>query len=319
MIGEFFGTFFFLWIAFAGTLFANIPGGNTSLTSDVLYISLVFGFSLAVNVWIFFRVSGGLFNPAITLGLMITRDVPVIRGILLIITQLIAGIVAAYVVHAMFPTAFRTETILNAGTSVTQGLFIEAILTAQLIMAIYMLAAEKSKSTYIAPVGIGLAFFVCELAGVYYTGASLNPARSLGPAVVNMHFPYYHWIYWLGPLIGVLLATAIYELLLAMEYHKVLPQQDAEVKQVPVPSQRLSRSRSRTGSFSMTNSPPKWRLSSSDSKSKSKEFLLDAEGTANQSANHQASIQQKMEPHSEQAQVTTPPPHERSLLPEQFV
>jgi aquaporin related protein len=69
------------------------------------------------------------------------------------------------------------------------------------MLAILMLAAEKHKATFIAPIGIGLALFVAELLGVYYTGGSLNPARSFGPDVVLKTFEGYHWIYWVGPLL----------------------------------------------------------------------------------------------------------------------
>ena len=68
-------------------------------------------------------------------------------------------------------------------------------LTAQLVLAVFMLAVEKHKSTFLAPVGIGLTLFVAEIAGVYYTGGSLNPARSFGPDFVTGSFPSYHWIY----------------------------------------------------------------------------------------------------------------------------
>ena len=69
----------------------------------------------------------------------------------------------------------QTKKVANDGTL--------QFLTAELVFTILMLAAEKSKDTFIAPVGIGMALFVAELAGVYYTGASLNPARSFGPCV----------------------------------------------------------------------------------------------------------------------------------------
>lgn len=69
MLGEFVGTYLFLFFAFAGTQVANTRPGDTDASPDVavlLYIALAFGFSLAVNVWIFFRISGGLFNPAVS-------------------------------------------------------------------------------------------------------------------------------------------------------------------------------------------------------------------------------------------------------------
>jgi aquaporin related protein len=83
-------------------------------------------------------------------------------------------------------------------------------LTAQLVFTIFMLATEKHEGTFIAPVGIGLSLFVAELMGVFYTGGSLNPARSFGPAVISHTFSSYHWIYWVGPILGAFLASAFY-------------------------------------------------------------------------------------------------------------
>lgn len=73
-------------------------------------------------------------------------------------------------------------------------------LTAQLVLVVFMLAVEKHRSTFLAPVGIGLALMACQITGIYYTGASLNPARSFGPQVIAGTFPGYHWIYCTTPL-----------------------------------------------------------------------------------------------------------------------
>ena len=72
---------------------------------------------------------------------------------------------------------------------------IEILLTAQLMFAIFMLAVEKHKATFLGPAGIGLTLFVDHLAGIFWTGASMNPARSFGPDLVSGNFPNYHWIY----------------------------------------------------------------------------------------------------------------------------
>ena len=85
----------------------------------------------------------------------------------------------------------NVRTTLN-DCSIPRGLFIEMFLTAKLVFTIFMLAAEKHKATFIAPIGIGLALFIAELPGVYYTGGSLNPARSFGPAVVLCQFEGYY-------------------------------------------------------------------------------------------------------------------------------
>ena len=99
-------------------------------------------------------------------------------------------------------------------------------LTAELVFTIFMLAAEKHKGTFIAPIGIGLSLFIAELSGVYYTGGSLNPARSFGPCVVVHTFENYHWIYWIGPLLGSLLASGFYKFIKMLEYETANPGQD---------------------------------------------------------------------------------------------
>lgn len=177
MCGEFIGTFLFLFFAFSGTQVANTqtqPKTSTTIAqasnpAQLLYISLCFGFSLAVNAWVFFRISGGLFNPAVTLGMCIVGALPYIRGVLLTVSQILGAISAAAVVSVLFPGPLDVRTALRTGTSITQGLFIEMFLTAQLVFTIFMLAAEKHKATFIAPVGIGLSLFIAELTGLVPT------------------------------------------------------------------------------------------------------------------------------------------------------
>ena len=148
-----------------------------------------------VNVWVFFRISGGLFNPAVTLGMVLVKAINVSRAILLVGAQITGGIFASFLVDVLFPTQFNVRTTLSPGTSLVRGVFIEALLTAELVFTIFMLAKEKHKATFIAPVGIGLALFIAELVGVFYTGGSLNPARSFGPCVVTGVWDQEHWIY----------------------------------------------------------------------------------------------------------------------------
>ncbi|KAF2034305.1 aquaporin [Setomelanomma holmii] len=228
-IGEFVGTFLFLFFAFAATQVANnLLGDNPIDLQALMYISLAFGFSLAVNVWIFFRVSGGLFNPAVTIAMALIGAIGWVKASVLILTQVVAGIASAGLVSCLFSGPLAVRTSLSAGTSVLRGLFIEMFLTFQLIFCIFMLAAEKHRSTFLAPIGIGLALFVAQMAGVSFTGGSLNPARSFGPDVVLRTFDSYHWIYWIGPVLGAILAVVFYRLIKALEYETANPDADGD-------------------------------------------------------------------------------------------
>jgi aquaporin related protein len=144
-------------------------------------------------------------------------------------TQLIAGIAAAGVTDGLVPGPLGVANKLGEGASIPQGLFLEMFLTAQLVLTVYFLAVEKHRGTYLAPVGIGAAVFVAHLAGTSFTGTSINPARSFGPAVLT-GFPGYHWIYWVGPGLGALLAFGVYRLLKWLEYQTANPGQDAPTR-----------------------------------------------------------------------------------------
>ena len=93
-----------------------------------------------------------------------------IRAGLVFIAQILGSMAASGVVSALFPGPLNVSTTLGGNSSIVQGLFIEMFLTALLVFTIFMLAAEKHKGTFLAPIGIGLALFVAELSGVYFTG-----------------------------------------------------------------------------------------------------------------------------------------------------
>ncbi|KAK0353714.1 Aquaporin-1 [Friedmanniomyces endolithicus] len=226
--GEFIGTFFFLLSALSGTQVANTAPNpdNANELNRLTYIALAFGLSLAVNAWVWFRVSGGLFNPAVTLGLYLTGFVPLTRSLLLALSQLLGGTLASYAVLSIFPGPLAVTTSLSPSTSQLQGFLIETLLTTQLLLAILLLAGEKHAATPLAPIGIGLSLFIAELSGVAFTGGSLNPARSFGPAVVLGQFGAEHWVYWAGPAAGAVLAAGLYGGLKVLDYERANPGQD---------------------------------------------------------------------------------------------
>ncbi|KIH93800.1 aquaporin rerated protein, other eukaryote [Sporothrix brasiliensis 5110] len=229
-MAEFVGTFLFLFFALGGTTAVNTAGPQgTVLAADpsqLLYICICFGFSLAVTVWMFYRVSGGLFNPVVTLSLVLVGAVGPVRGVVVFIAQLLAGICAAAVLSALLPGPLMASTTLRDDTSIARGLFIEMFATSLLVLSILLMAVEKHRATFTAPLCIGLALFVAELTSIPYTGGSVNPARSFGPCVATRSFTHYQWIYWVGPILGSLLATVFYKIIKFLEYETCNPGQD---------------------------------------------------------------------------------------------
>ncbi|EGV65475.1 Aquaporin-1 [Yamadazyma tenuis] len=231
ILGEFFGTFIFLWTAFVIAQIANqdptIPtvGSNPS---QLIMISFGFGFGVMVGVFMFFRVSGGNLNPAVTLTLVLAQAVPPVRGALMMISQMVAGMAAAGAASAMTPGEIAFTNGLGGGASRTRGVFLEAFGTCILCLTVLLLAVEKHKATFVAPFVIGIALFLGHLICVYYTGAGLNPARSFGPCVAARSFPDYHWIYWVGPVLGSVIAFAIWKVLKLLNYETCNPGQDAD-------------------------------------------------------------------------------------------
>jgi aquaporin related protein len=220
--GECIGTTLFLLLALGGAKTAQITRTaaqtNTTMPSPldnqtIQFISLSFGISLLVTAWVFYRVTGGLFNPAITLALWLIGGVKAVRACLLVVAQLLGGIFAAGLVAALTPNGgvASVQTTLGPGVNTAQGLFIEvstlhsieidtsiltlslfsplqAFLTCILVLTVIFLATEKHKSTYLAPVGIGLTLMTCHLFGVVWTGCGINPARAFGPSVISLSF-----------------------------------------------------------------------------------------------------------------------------------
>lgn len=143
---------------------------------------------------------------------------------------MLAGMSAAAVIEALLPGPLMVST--NLSVSIARGIFIEMFLTSFLVFTIFMLAAEKHKATYLAPIGIGLALFVAHLVGVCYTGAGLNPARSFGPCLATLDFPRYHYVYWVGPLMGTFLAIGMYKIVKLVECEVLNPGQDGDGREV---------------------------------------------------------------------------------------
>ncbi|KAF9791951.1 aquaporin-like protein [Thelephora terrestris] len=240
---EFVGTFFFFSIAY-GTVQAVIAEGGVGPAAptalNVFVISTCFGFSLLVSAWLFYRVTGGQFNPNVSLALLITGNLPPVRFVLYCIAQLAGSTAASAVILGLTPGPCKFNTTLAEGISPVQGVFIEMFVTAYLIFAILMLAVEKHRATPFAPVGIGLTLFVCQLWSVYFTGGAMNTARAFGPAAVTGFKDGIHWVYWVGPCLGSFLGAGLYTIMKRFNYEVLNPGQDATYKEMPAQDPALA-------------------------------------------------------------------------------
>jgi aquaporin related protein len=158
-----------------------------------------------------------VFNPAVTIALMLTkpqgiRKMPLTKGAIYIVAQLLGGLVGAWLIDLVQPESPGAATVLADGVSVAQGLFLEMFATSVLTMAVLMLGAEGFGGP-MAAFGIGMSLFISALCAGPYTGASLNPARTLGPAIVANDYGRAHWIYYVGPVLGSLLAAGYWHIL----------------------------------------------------------------------------------------------------------
>jgi aquaporin related protein len=151
------------------------------------------------------------------LALLLTGSIDILRSLLLLLAQIAGGVAASALALGLFQTTASVRTSLPETTSIPRGVFIEAILTAQLVLSVLMLAKRDQRAVCIAPLGIGLALFMGELVGIYHTGGSLNPARSFGPNAVSWTWEATHWVYWAGPCIGSLIAAVIHTMFMTSE------------------------------------------------------------------------------------------------------
>jgi MIP family channel proteins len=215
-LAEFLGTFFLCFAGIAAILSATpTVGGGGGLVA----IALAHGLALSVAVNAFGGISGAHFNPAVTAGMLATRRIAGGLAGIYIVAQLAGATVAAALCNAIFPTAAVTEAMLGiplpaawatAGTVLT----VEFILTFLLIVAIFGTAVdERGKAVKIGGFGIGLTVAFDILAGGPVTGASMNPARSFGPALVAGHWAW-HWAYWVAPILGGVAGALVYHHLL---------------------------------------------------------------------------------------------------------
>jgi aquaporin Z len=191
-------------------------GGDTASGLSLLGIAFAHGLAIAVMVSAVGHISGGHFNPAITLGFLVTRRLAPVLALVYWIAQFGAAAAAAILLKWLFPTTVRNFANLGApglGHGVTnwQGFVVEIVLTFFLVWVVFATAADPGGSfTSIAGLAIGLTITLDILMGGQLTGAAINPARAFGPQLVQAHWAD-GWIWYAGPAVGGVVAAAAYE------------------------------------------------------------------------------------------------------------
>ncbi|MGQ0376399.1 MAG: MIP/aquaporin family protein [Nitrososphaerota archaeon] len=189
--------------------------GDGLSVESIIMISLGHGAVIGLMVYAFGHVSGAHINPAVTIPMIITRRIGIIDGIGYIVFQIIGGIAAAFSLKALLPEiGAKVNFGVQGGPSdllnndAMAGLGAEIIFTFFLLTVIFMTAVHKKAAAGIHGLSIGGMVFLLHIVGVPLTGASMNPARTLGPAIAS-GFWEFHWIYWAGPIIGGIIGGLI--------------------------------------------------------------------------------------------------------------
>lgn len=209
---------------FIGTTVFVFIGCMAVQTQNVGSIALAHGLAIALLITGLGKISGGHFNPAVTLGVTISGGNPIVVSIFYFLAQILGGMVGAAFALAVLPESVYKGIkggahTLGHGVYPGWAILAEGILTFLLVFTVLMTAVDEEKSN-LAPLAIGFAVAVDIIAGAKTTGASMNPARSFGPAVAyskygDVNVWEHHYVYWVGPTAGAIAAAVIYRFLFA--------------------------------------------------------------------------------------------------------
>jgi len=215
LVAEAVGIFFFFFIGIGAQLSVAQVAGSTNTWFNVFYIALAHGVALAIAISAFGYISGGHFNPAVSIGLALARKISWVLALLYIVAQIVGGVLAALALRLLLPESvwgpakLGTPPVNTQVIDPTMAAVMEAILTFFLVTAVLFTAVD-SRAPKIAGFGIGLTVFVGILVGGPISGGVMNPARAISPAIVYGDWTN-QWVWWVGPIIGGLVASLLWQ------------------------------------------------------------------------------------------------------------
>jgi MIP family channel proteins len=236
VLAEIVGTFLFLLIGIGAVVSAKYLRASSSL--ELINVAFAHGVALAVAISMLGHISGAHFNPAVTIAMTITRRISPRLALFYIFGQLVGGLLACATLAAVLPKSAwlvvnreRALPVFSLGTphvvtiNITQAAVLEAVLTFFLVLAIFGTLVDP-RPNRIAGFGVGLTVFVCILAGGPWTGAAMNPARAIAPALITGDLRIDQVVYWVGPIVGATVAALLYS-------EVFMPRQTDEVVTAP--------------------------------------------------------------------------------------
>ncbi|KAM9674059.1 aquaporin-6 [Trichechus inunguis] len=217
-----------LWTAIVKALFAEFPATGLyvffgmgsvlrwpSALPSILQVAITFNLATAMAVQITWKASGAHVNPAVTLAYRTGSHISLPRAVAYVAAQLAGAVAGAALLYGVTPGDIRATlgiNVVRSNISAGQAVAVELILTLQLVLCVF--ASTDNRQTSGSPAIInGISVALGHLVGIYFTGCSMNPAHSFGPAVIFGKFTV-HWIFWVGPLTGAVLASLIYNFIL---------------------------------------------------------------------------------------------------------
>jgi MIP family channel proteins len=208
LMAELVGTFGFFFIGFSGIAASvNLPGSIAPAG-----VAAGFGLGLGLMIAAFGQISGGHYNPAVTLGLAAARRFPTAAVVPYWIAQLIGGFIAVLVAALIYTNDVKDSLVTNPGHGVPdwRALLAELVATFLFVSVIVTVATDDSApwKGILAPVAIGGFVFTAALTIGPTSGGSFNPARSIDPAIYALEFGNL-WIYIVGPLVGAVIAGGL--------------------------------------------------------------------------------------------------------------
>jgi aquaporin Z len=205
VLAELFGTFLFMTIGYLSVVALGAAG-----VSGLVVVPFSFGFGLLAAIFAFGHISGGHFNPAVSIAIALDRRITPMDAVAYIVAQVIGAVAAAVLVLVLFDQASVAAGVTKPGAGVSdlEALLIEVVMTAGFLVVILVSSRHASS---MAPFAIPLTLVGIHFATANLSGASVNPARSIGSALVGGQLGAL-WIYLVGPVLGGIVGWAVYRL-----------------------------------------------------------------------------------------------------------